>query len=258
MTPEHHTAVSVLERAFSILGAFTPETKNLTLTALSQRSGLPKSSTLRLVRQLVGLGALEITERGDYVVGLRLLELASMAPRGHGLRAVALPYMEDLHRVTRQHVLLAVREGTDAVLVERLSARDAGQVQHNVGGRLPLTSTGVGRVLLAHAPAGVLDLVTSDDGSWRTADISTPQELRVELAEIRHQGFAEVTSDRPEPEPVTSVAAAIRRDTEVIAAVSVVAPTRTMQPRECRAAVMTVARAISRDMTLTTRQPRTS
>ncbi|TNM38519.1 IclR family transcriptional regulator [Nocardioides albidus] len=250
MTSAEESGPSVLERSFRILGAFDPSAKTLTLTALSQRAGVPKSSTLRLVRQLVELGALERTERGDYAIGLRMLEMAALAPRGHGLRATALPYMEDLHRVTRQHVLLAVREGTDAVLVERLSARDAGRVLHRVGGRLPLTTTGVGRVLLAHAPADVLDsLIGAPAPSWRAPDIQTPDELRVALAEIRHQGFAEVTSDRPEPEPVTSMAAAIRRGQEVIAALSVVAPTHTLQPRECRAAVMTVARAISRELT---------
>ena len=68
-------------------------------------------------------GALERAENGEYVVGLRLLEVASLAPRGHGLRATALPYLEDLHHSTGQHVLLAVREGARPILVERLSAR---------------------------------------------------------------------------------------------------------------------------------------
>ena len=52
--------------------------------------------------------------------------VASLAPRGHGLRATALPYMADLHHATGQHVLLAVRDGGAAVLVGRLSARGAG------------------------------------------------------------------------------------------------------------------------------------
>ena len=45
---------------------------------------------------------------------------------------------------TGQHVLLAVRDGHQAVLVERLSARGAGRVMYRVGGRMPLHSTGVG------------------------------------------------------------------------------------------------------------------
>ncbi|MFE0208879.1 hypothetical protein [Streptomyces sp. NPDC058985] len=60
--------------------------------------------------------------------------------------------MDDLFHVTRQHVLLAVRDQAEALLVERLSARDVSPVLYRVGGRLPLTSTGVGLVLLAFAP----------------------------------------------------------------------------------------------------------
>jgi DNA-binding IclR family transcriptional regulator len=111
--------------------------------------------------------ALERTPDGEYVIGLRLLEIASRAPRGHGLRATALPYMQDLHHATGQHVLLAVRDGGAAVLVERLSARGAGRVMYRVGGRLPLHSTGVGLALLAHAPAALQDQILGQDLTLR-------------------------------------------------------------------------------------------
>ncbi|MGI9006774.1 MAG: IclR family transcriptional regulator domain-containing protein [Streptosporangiaceae bacterium] len=81
------------------------------------------------------------------------LEVSSLAPRGNGLRQTALPFMADLHVATRQHVLLAVRDGSEAVLVERLSARGAAKVLYRVGGRMPLHATGVGLCLLANAPA---------------------------------------------------------------------------------------------------------
>ena len=106
----------VLDRAFRILGSFGPAHRSLSLTSLSARAGLPKPGALRLARKLVEWGALERTGDGRYVIGLRLLEVASLAPRGHGLRATALPYLEDLHQATGQHVLLAVRDGHEAIL----------------------------------------------------------------------------------------------------------------------------------------------
>src|SRR6202046_5330256 len=96
----------VLDRAFRILGSFGPDDRSLSLTSLSARAGLPAPSALRIARKLGELGALERDEDGRYMVGLRLLEIASLAPRGHGLRAVALPYLEDLHHATGQHRLL--------------------------------------------------------------------------------------------------------------------------------------------------------
>src|SRR3712207_6569615 len=97
--------------------------------------------------------------RSRYRVGLRVWELGALAPRGLGLREAALPFMEDLYEVTHQNVQLAVRDETEVVFVERIAGRDAVPVQTRVGGRFALPPTGVGLVLLAHAPAGVQEQV---------------------------------------------------------------------------------------------------
>jgi DNA-binding IclR family transcriptional regulator len=238
----------VLDRAFRMLECFGPVDRSLSLTSLSVRAGLPKATTLRIARKLVEWGALERTESGDYVVGLRLLELASLAPRGHGLRATALPYMEDLHHATGQHVLLAVLDGHEAVLVERLSARGAGRVLYRVGGRMPLYSTGVGLVLLAHAPAATQEEIIGGDltGDPDVGQVSG-RDLRARLAAVRRDGVA-VTS-RSRPEPMTSVAAPIvDRHNSPIAALSVITPSARMEPAVLMPAVIAVARAISRAM----------
>jgi DNA-binding IclR family transcriptional regulator len=236
----------LLDRAFRILTAFGPDHRSLSLTALSLRAGLPKASALRISRKLVEWGALERADNGEYVVGLRLLEVASLAPRGHGLRATALPYMEDLHHSTGQHVLLAVRDGPEAILVERLSARRAGRVLYRVGGRMPLHSTGVGLVLLAFAPPQVQDEVLATDLTLRPENTwRSDNDLRIQLAEIRRQGVA--VASRQWPEPVTSAAAPItgHRGTTV-AAISVVSSSEQLEPATLRPAVVAIGRAISR------------
>jgi len=238
----------VLDRAFRLLASFGPADRSLSLTSMSVRSDVPKSSALRIARQLVACGALERLEDGDFVVGLRLLEIASLAPRGHGLRETALPYMEDLHVATGQHVLLAVRDGSEAVLVERLSARGAARVLYRVGGRMPLHATGVGLCLLAHAPSSLQDQVLAGDLSLHPENRSlTPNQLRTTLAGVRRDGVA--VASRPDPSPMTSVAAPILgpRD-EVIAALSVVTPSADVDPIALRPAVTAVCRAISRAM----------
>ncbi|WP_343244581.1 IclR family transcriptional regulator [Streptomyces sp. SID11385] len=235
----------VIDRAFALLGAFDSGHRALTPADLAQRGGLPRSSALRLARSLVRVGALERREDGRFVVGLRLLETASLAPRGHGLRAVAMPYMEDLFHVTRQHVLLAVREGEEAVLVERLSARDASPVRYRVGGRLPLAATGVGLVLLAFAPPALQEhLIATYEPGRGHDDIRTPAELRRLLAEIRLADHAEGTQTRPWP--VSTVAAPVRDSTSVVAALSVVAPREGFSGAGFTPAVRATARAVSR------------
>lgn len=242
--PKH--GESVIDRYFRLLRAFSPEHKTLSLGELSVRAGLPKSTASRLSQKLVELGALERSDEGGFVVGLRLLEIASLAPRGHGLRTSALPYLEDLHHATGQHVLLAVRDGLEAVLIERLSAKVAGSVMYRVGGRLPLDSTGVGLVLLAHESGSFQDnmlgrdLIREPEG-----ERIDPRALRAQLAAVRRDGFAVVS--RPHPGPMTSVAAPIRDPhSRVLAALSVVAPTGSIDPASLKPAVIAVARAISR------------
>lgn len=151
----------VVDRALSLLSAFDAGHGSLSLGELSRRSGIPASSALRLAKRMVAWGALERGEDGRFTIGLRLWEVASLAPRGQGLRQVAMPFMGDLAQVTRQHVLLAVRDGYEALLIERLSSHQAMPVLYRVGGRLPLHSTGVGLVLLAFAEPEVQEEVLS-------------------------------------------------------------------------------------------------
>jgi DNA-binding IclR family transcriptional regulator len=235
----------VLDRAFRILGSFGSDDRSLSLTSVSVRAGLPAPSALRIARKLVELGALERDEDGRYMIGLRLLEIASLAPRGHGLRGTALPYMEDLHHATGQHVLLAVRDGHQAVLVERLSAHRAGQVLYRIGGRMPMHATGVGLILLAHAPLQVQEEVLAGDLTVEPGHpLESERELRAVLAAVRRDGVAVASRERPEP--VTSVAAPVLNNRRVVAALSVVAQSGNRQAAALTPAVVAVARAISR------------
>ncbi|GAA4742437.1 helix-turn-helix domain-containing protein [Nocardioides endophyticus] len=235
----------MLARAFRLLGAFDRAGEALSLATLARRAGLPKSSTLRLASQLVEEGALERSEDGAYVVGLRLLEVAALAPRGHGLRSAALPHLEDLHQVTRQHVLLAVRDDDQAVLVERLSALDATPVRHRVGGRLPLGATGVGLALLAFAPAGLQEAVIAS----APGDAAARRRVRQLVASVRTQGVVSVTTANPVadgPAWITTVAAPILLNrVDAVGAISLVSPTRGALVGQ-RLALRTTSMAIAR------------
>jgi DNA-binding IclR family transcriptional regulator len=236
----------VVDRALSLLAAFDAGHRALTLGELSRRSGIPTSSTLRLANRLVAWGALERGEDGRFTVGLRLWEVASLAPRGQGLKQVALPFMGDLEEVTRQHVLLAVRDGEDALLVERLSAHQAMEVLYRVGGRLPLHSTGVGLVLLAFAESAVQEAYLAQPLVHEPEKVPvSPAALRRTLADVRREGTATVR--RRVPQPLMTVAAPVfGPDDRIAAALSVVVPQENAEPRVLAPAVRTAARSISR------------
>ncbi|MCM0621424.1 IclR family transcriptional regulator [Nocardioides bruguierae] len=236
----------VIDRAFALLDCFDLDHRFLTLGELSRRSGIPASSALRLAGRLMAWGALERDDAGRFSIGVRLWEVASLAPRGHGLRDVALPYLHDLAEATREHVLLAVRDERQGLLVERISGHRATEVLYRVGGRLPLHSTGVGLVLLAFAEPDFtepyLDLPLRHDPEQTLVDKAR---LRRTLAEVRRERIA--IFRRAVPSPVLSVAAPIwDADDTVAAALSVVVPDQTFDARRLAPAVQTAARAISR------------
>lgn len=236
----------VLDRAFALLSSFDPGNRTLSLSELARRADLPVSTALRLIRRLVSLGALE--RRGTkYVIGVRLWEIASLS-RSLGLRDVAMPVMGDLAAATQQHVLLVVPDGTEAVLLERLSGRAAVPVLYRVGGRMPLHSTASGLVLLAH-----LDSELQEEILKRPL-MHVPEQIRVDatalrrtLADVRRNGV--ITLRRGAPAPLVAVAAPVRGESdEVIASLSVVMRAGSFDPARVGPAVVAGARAISRGL----------
>ncbi|CAB4923540.1 unannotated protein [freshwater metagenome] len=236
-----------MKRALSLLGAFDSDHVALSLTELGRRTDIPMTSVLRLAGQLEHWGALERRADGKFVVGLRLWQTGALSPRGHGLQRVAMPYMGDLAQVTRQHVLLAVRDGDEAMLVERLSDHQAASVLYIVGGRLPLHSTGVGLALLAFADPGLQAEFLARPLVHEPENVPvSPAALRRTLADIRRDGLATVHRTAYS---VVSVAAPIfGSDDQVVAALSVIVPEKGAEPRLLGPAVRTAARSISRGL----------
>ena len=207
---------------------------------------MPLSTVHRLVQELSAWGAVERDENGLFRIGLRLWELGALAPRAQGLRERALPFLEDLSQISKENVQLAVREGTEVVFIERIAGSGAVPVLTRVGGRFALTATGVGLVLLAHAPAEVQEEVLGNPVERYTArTVTDPAQLRRMLADVRTQGFA--VSDRQVTIDALSVAAPVQdAHGQVVAAVSLVVRHGSSRPAAIAQLVRTSARAISR------------
>jgi len=200
---------SLSTKTLDVLAAFSVRRPRLTLSELSRAAGMSLTTTHRIVTDLVTWGALERSPDGHYEVGLRLWEVAALAPRGVPLREAALPVMEDLYESTHENVQLAVREGFEVVYVERLAGRGAVRVLTRVGGRFALHATGVGLVLLAHAPDDIQrEVLDSELRRWTEHTVTDRVRLRAVLAEVRRSGMA--VSDRQVTTDAVSVAAPIR------------------------------------------------
>src|SRR5690606_15242376 len=112
------TRPTVTSRVPDILEAVSPDSTVLSITQISRRTGRRRSTARRLVGQLTHGGALDRDGDGLYRIGLRLFEVAALAPRGPGLREAAMPFLEDLYEATHENVHLAVLDGLDVVYIE--------------------------------------------------------------------------------------------------------------------------------------------
>ena len=143
-------------------------------------------------------------------------------------------------------MLLAVRDGDDALLVERLSGHHAIPVLYRVGGRLPLHSTGVGLVLLAFADPDFQERYLSQPLTQEPENTPVaPAALRRSLAAVRRERV--ITFRRKVPQPVMSVATPIFGAQETVSRRCPSSSRSSMWTPACSTpALRTAARAISR------------
>lgn len=237
---------SAPDRLLAVLAAFDHAHTALSLSDISRRAGLTLTTAHRLAGALTEWGALERDTSGTYHVGLRLWEIAALAPRGLALRQLALPYLEDLYESTHENVQLAVRDGAEVVYTEWISGRSAVGVHIRVGARWPLHATGVGLALLAHDDPDSQEAYCAGPlASFTPYTITDPVRLRRVLAEVRRTGVA--VSTRQITDDALSVAAPVRGPGgAVVAAVSVVVPQVDAQVPALVPAVRLAARGISR------------
>ena len=241
VTVESTTPSAVIDRVSLVLDAFDGPGR-LTLAQVVRRTGLPRSSAHRMLERLVQLRWLRRNGR-DYELGMRLVELGSLAVHQDRLHRAATPLLHDLHRATGLVVHLAVLDGSDVVYLEKIGDRMTAAIPTRVGGRQPAHCAAVGKAMLAYNEAGDVDL-TSRKTRY---SIGTPAQLTAELAKVRAHGVA---FDREESLPgFGCVAAPIGAPGEAVASVSVCGPmSRMMFDQRLAAPVRMTAMGIWRNV----------
>ncbi|TNC22266.1 IclR family transcriptional regulator [Amycolatopsis alkalitolerans] len=178
-------------RVLALLGAFSTARSQMCLSDLARRSGLPITTAHRLINDLVDWGALERLADGRYAVGLRLWEIGCLAPRQRDLRTLALPTMQDLYVTTRENIVLATRDDDQFLYLEKISGAHSARTGTEVGGRVPLHATSVGKIFLAFSEQDLLCAVV-DRGLTRFTrhTIVMPGRLGQALCHVRQTQVA--------------------------------------------------------------------
>lgn len=143
------SGVAVLDRAFSLLAAFGPTDDRLTMTELSKRTGLYKSTVLRLLAALEHGGFIRKLSDGQYSVGPQPLRLASIYQRSFQVGHVIEPLLKQLSAASGETASYYVRHEDKRIALFRIEPSRAVRAAVQVGQEYAITQGASGKVLLA-------------------------------------------------------------------------------------------------------------
>ena len=145
--------VAALDRAIAILKAFTAADRSLSLAEISARTGLYKSTILRLAASLIRANMLERLEDGRYRIGAALFALGSIYQRSLVPADILLPIMRELSDLSSESVAFYVRSGDVRTCLYRIESFHSVRYMVREGDVLPLEAGSGGRVLAAFSGA---------------------------------------------------------------------------------------------------------
>lgn len=217
--------IQVLRRAAAALDEIAAEPGQLRLVDLSERLGLAKSTSRRLLVGLVEVGLVSVDAQGRFALGERLLGFGGST--GAHIAAVFRPTIERVARATDgETVDLSILRGWRMLFIDQIESSHRLRAVSAIGVRFPLEGTANGKAALA-----ALD---EDDAEAALSRLrpDAADVLRREIDEIRRTGIA---FDRDEHTAGISAAAIASRATgDNVIAISVPTPTERFLGKEQR------------------------
>ena len=143
------SGVAAVDRALSILDAFADEDRKLTLAELAKRTGLYKSTVIRLAKSLEKSRYLLRSEDGTYRLGSKVLSLGALYQKHFGTADIVPPILREIVDELHEGASFYVRDEAQRLCLHRIESPRAVRDSIHVGDRLPLTVGAAGHVILA-------------------------------------------------------------------------------------------------------------
>ena len=212
-------------RALRLLKLFTPENPELQLAEVSDRAGLNKTTTHRLLQALHSESMLDRNPgNGAYRLGPALMALGVQALSSNDLRLRARPLLNRLAEETGETATLEVPIDNMMLILDEVTGRHFVGAGGNVGTRWPIHATSTGKVLIAFDEPGT-DRIGEKLMPLTSRTITQHDRLEEQLAEIRRRGFAESVDELEDG--FSGVAAVVRGGMgRAIGALSICGPTQ--------------------------------
>lgn len=176
--------VTALARGLEVLRCYQPGEQFLGNQELARRTGLPKPTITRLTHTLTRLGYLGYSERlSKYYLGTGVLSLGYALLTNMNIRQIARPYMQDLAEYSQGSVSLGARDRLNMVNVENCRSSATVTLRLDVGSRIPIATTAMGRALLCGLPQRereyLLDAIRRrDEENWPRIKAGVEQALK--------------------------------------------------------------------------------
>lgn len=190
--------VTALARGLDVLRAFRPGESHLANSELAARTKLPRPTISRLTHTLTALGYLVYEEAVEkYRLGGGVLALGYVTIANMGIRQVARPFMQEIADFARSACALGDGHDLGMIYVENCRGKDAPfTLGLDVGSRIPLAGTAMGRAYLAGLPSEKRDqllkrLAKEQGKDWPRLE----KRLRAALADFQRDGFVTSIAD---------------------------------------------------------------
>ncbi len=189
---EDRQFVIALARGLAILQVFSPGDDLLTNAEIAGRARLPKATVTRLTYTLCKLGYLARDPAGTgYRLDPHVLTLGFPVLARMGVRELARPMMQALAEREGVTVSMGIRDGTHMIYVERVRSSAPVVLQQDIGTRIPIALTALGRAYLAglaeHERAALLEELRASSLPDRWSAVR--KDLERELARHRKRGY---------------------------------------------------------------------
>lgn len=186
--------MGTVSKALELLDLFTKARPLVGLSDLARLAELNKATCYRLLCELAQHGLVEQIGVGrEYRLGPTVLRLAALREAHVPTRDAAMPALQALATKTGEtaHISLMMSESL-RTLAYAYSPAHATKVTMEDAETLPFHATSSGLAVLAFQPDAFRDAALSRPAAKLTGDtLTSPQDLRTRLAEVRRQGFAE-------------------------------------------------------------------
>ncbi len=219
--PASQYIIASVDRAVELLLLLGRHRRDMGVTELAKELGVQKSTIHSLLQTLLLRGFVRQTDTGRYTLGYGLIHLGEACAEQLDIREVARPLMTELANESQEIALLAVLSGAELVIIEKVEPQRPFFIIPKFDFSITLHSTAIGKVLLANAPAAIVNAVLQRGVERFTPyTLTDREELSKELAQVREQGFAVGCNETIEG--VTCVAVPVHDSSgKVVAALSV-------------------------------------